>query len=388
MPRALLVGLLLVVPAIAGCTDEPAEDTVRPGSTPGGGGSGAPLTSSPPPPQEFRPRGTSERWHFHDYWKGSPTITLFEGNITFNATPAGRDGLPSLSAVFTLPHGVIVPPETGYLTFNVTWESDPTLPSVGGLVNITYKPADSNDFFPGGDTGNGVPLVVNTTESNCDVPHRQASAWLFNITAMPDANVPPGVPPPHAKVNITATIGRPLFIDPPHLNWWRDGDIIPLVEGASGEFRSALTPAANVTLPGGLPGAPAQPPNPSAVTATHRVPVDEGRIVPEGTRSIVVMLNWTSSLPDAKLTLRYAENNYPTEGPLELAVDGDGARIFTLRTTQPQTDTTYSNRTTWEFHVVPEGEPVAAFDGSFTLVAWASRLEPQATLAMVTAPST
>ena len=375
--RALLVGLLLLVPALAGCADEdPAPETVKPGSTTG---TGAPVTSAPTP-AEVKPRGTSDRWHFHDYWKGNPTITLFEGNLTFNATPLGGDGLPALSAVFELPHGTIVPPETGFMTFNVTWESEVE----GGLVNITYKPADSNDFFPGGETGNGQPLVVNTTESNCDVPHRQASAWRFNVTAKP-GGVPPAMPAPTAKITINATIGRPLFIDPPHLNWWRDGDIIPIVSAGAGEIRTATTPAANLTVPGGLPSPGTQAPNPTSFTASHRVPVDQGRIVPEGTKSIVVMLNWTTSVPDGKLTLRYMENNYPTEGPLELALDNGMSRIYTLKTMQAQTDTTYSNRTTWEFRVLPEGEPAAAFDGSFTLVAWASRLEPSATVAMLTA---
>lgn len=385
--RALLVGLLIVVPAFAGCAgDDPPDQTVRPGSTTSTG-SGSPSVTTPPTP-EVRPKGTSERWHFHDYWKGNPTITLFEGNLTFNATPIGADGLPAMSAIFELPHGVIVPPETGYLTFNVTWTSpDPAVPNAGGRVNITYKPADSNDWFPGGETGNGLLLQVNTTESNCDVPHRQASAWRFNATARPDTNVPPGLPPPMAKVNITATIGRPLFIDPPHLNWWRDGDIIPLVAAASGEIRTAFTPAGNVTVPG-LPAAPSTtPPNPTALTASYRVPVDAGRIVPEGTKSVVVMLNWTSQLPDKKLTLRYMENNYPSEGPMQLVSETATSRIYMLKTMQSQTDTTYSNRTTWEFRVMPEGEPASAFAGTFTLVAWASRLEPSATVAMVTAPA-
>ena len=384
--RALLVGLLFVVPALAGCADgAPANEPVKPGSTTTG--SGSPATAQPSPVSEFRPKGTSERWHFHDYWKGNPVITLFEGNLTFNATPMGADGLPALSAIFELPHGVIVPPETGYLTFNVTWTSpDPAVPPTGGRVNITYKPADSNDFFPGGDTGNGVPLQVNTTESNCDVPHRQASAWKFNVTAIPDTSVPPGFPPPHARINITATIGRPLFIDPPHLNWWRDGDIIPIVEAGGGEIRTAVTPVANATFPG-LPSASAEPPNLATYTTAYRVPVDQGRIVPEGTKSVVVMINWTSEIPDKKLVVRYMENNYPSEGALQLASETPTSRIYFLKTLQSQTDTTYSNRTTWEFRVLPEGEPASGFSGTFTLVAWASRLEPTATVAMVTAPA-
>lgn len=381
--RALLVGLLVLAPSLAGCANDEPVSTGTSGGEPTG--SGSPILS-PTQPEEVRPRGTSERWHFHDYWKGNPTITLAELNLTLNATPQGGDGLPAVSAAFELPHGVIVPPETGFLTFNVSWD-DPS----GGVVNLTYRPADSNDFFVAGDIMRGVALVLNTTESMCDVPHRQASAWKFNVTAKPSADAP-GLPPRDIKLSITATIGRPLFIDPPHLNWWRDGETIPLVVGASGELRTAQTPAGNATLPAptslvptaGVPPEPALP-APDDFTQTYRVPVDGGRIVPEGTKTIVAMLNWTSTAPEGKLALRFVENNYPSEGALEIASDAAGSRIFVLKVAQAQTDTTYSNRTTWEFRVVPEGDTVAAFDGTFTLVAWASRLEPAAAVAQVTA---
>ena len=388
--RALLVGLLLAAPALAGCaSDEP--EARGGGTTPTG--SGAPFAApTPSTPDVERPRGTSERWHFHDHWKGSPTITLFDQDVTLNATPVGGDGVPAFSTLVALPHGVIVPPETGFLTFNVSYD-DPH----AGVVNLTYRPADSNDFFAAGDLVKGTGFVLNTTESMCDVPHRQLSAWRFNLTGKPAAE-PAGLPSQTIRLNITATIGRPLFIDPPHLNWWRDGEVIPLVEAAAGELHTARTPAGNVTTPEPAsvvpptPTAPTVPPStaPSApvpsgddLTTTYRVPVDEGRIVPEGAKSIVVVLNWTSQAPDAKLALRYMENNFPTEGPMDILSDGTGSRIFVLKIEPAQTDTTYSNRTTWEFRIVPEGEPAAAFDGTFTLVAWATRLEPAAAVAQL-----
>lgn len=382
--RALLVGLLLAAPALAGCADEPP---TRADASPG---SGSPVASpaQPAPQPEMRPRGTSERWHFHDHWKGSPTITLLDADITLNATAAGGDGVPALSALVELPRGVIVPPETGSLTFNVTYD-DPH----GGVVNLTYRPADSNDFFAAGDLVKGTPLVLNTTESNCDVPHRQLSAWRFNLTGKPGVE-PTGLPPQVIHLTITATIGRPLFIDPPHLDWWRDGETITIVDGASGELRTARTPAGNATVPTPTPTlpnatAPSVPPSaapaPGAddVRTTYRVPVDAGRIVPEETQSLVVVLNWTSPSQDVKLALRYAENNYPSEGPMDILSDEPGSRIFVIEVAPSQTDTTYSNRTTWEFRVVPEGEPAAAFEGTFTLTAWATRLTPAAAVAQL-----
>lgn len=393
----MLGALLVATSLLAGCAgseEPPATAPTKASSGTGAGasaGAGSPATVTPSPAP---PRGTSERWHFHDYWQGSPTIVLYEGDITFNLTPTSGDGLPTMNAIVDLPHGTIVPPETGYLTMTVGWDAG----TPGGLVNITYKPADSNDFHWAGDAASGLPIVLNTTESNCDVPHRQSSAWRFNLTAKPGGAEAPGLPPQTFRFNITATIGRPLFIDPPHLDWWRAGDTIPLVSAASGIVRSANTPAGNATVPDpgtvqppavGEPSVPPERPGlpvkPDDLSAAYRVPIDAGRIVPEGTKTVLAMLNWTTQTPDGKLSLRYRENNLPSEGAMELLSEAPGARIYVLKPAPAQTDTTYSNRTTWEFIVTPEGAPVAAFEGSFTLVAWASRLEPAAALAEVTA---
>ena len=381
--RALLVAAILSASLLAGCADdEPgatgaSNEPVKTGST---GAGGAPITTSPSPVID-RPKGTSDRWHFHDYWKGSPTITLMEMDVVLQPN-VGEDGRPAFGALIELPHGVVVPPETGFLTFNATWP-----PDAPGTINLTYRPADSVDYHFGGDIANGMGHQLNTTESNCDVPHRQQSAWRFNLTAQPNPNAP-GVPPREFHLVVTATIGRPLFIDPPHLNWWRNGDIIPLVEAGQGAIRSARAADTNLTLPGGVPsGAPTATPTPQSLQKSHRVPVDSGKIVPEGTTSIVVMLNWTSQVPDAKLRLEYNESNLPSGGPLEILSDGAAARVFAISVRAPQTDTTYSNRTTWEFRVIPEGEPAAAFDGTFTLVAWATRMSAADALAAIAAPA-
>lgn len=371
---AALVAALLLVPALAGCMgDTPAAETegLQKGST--SHGSGAPLTETAPAP--VTPKGTSERWHFHDYWKGNPTITLLEANVTFNAT-MGPDGLPALSAFVDLPHGVIVPPETGLLTLNASWPA-----GAGGLVNVTFRPADSNDFLPGADLANGAPANVTTTESQADVPHRQVSAWRFNLTAKHGGDAP-GLPSREVRFTVQATIGRPLFIDPPHLDWWRGGSIIPIVTDAKGEIASLAHPGGNLTLPGPT-SAPASPPAPQKAAESARVPVDEGRIVPEGTKSIVAVLNWTSAAPQGKLALQYRENNYPTEGALEIASDAAGSRVFVLAVAAAQTDTTYSNRTTWEFRIVPDGGPAAAFEGTYTLTAWATKLAPAEAVAAI-----
>lgn len=359
---------LVVTPALAGCTDEApgaAEEPIRKGSTTSPtGGTGttgsSPTTPSPTPV----PRPSNSRWHFHDYWEGQPTIVLLDTIV--NLSPSqGPDGLPVLSAVVTLPAGTIVPPETGHLNVSVTWERE------GGLVNLTIRPADTNDFVPVADLAKGAAATIPTTESMTDVPHRQASLWAFNLTAKPGGD-PPGVPDQVLRFNLTATIGRPLFIDPPHVNWWRDGEVIPLVLGASGPLSTARTPAGAFTLP----GEPERDANPGAMQGEARVGVDEGRIVPEGSKSIVVLLNWTSDVPGGKLAVHYREGNLGSTGALEVARDGDTNRVFVLAVDNDQTDTTYSNRTTWEFRIVPEGADTAAFSGSFVFYAWATRLEP------------
>lgn len=367
MRAAAVLVVLLVTPALAGCADEAApaaqQDTLRPANTGSGGG----VTTSTP-----IPKPATERWHFHDYWKGSPTIELLNRTVELNATTDAQ-GLPALSAIFTLDEGIIVPPETGQLDVVATWASEFAASGEGaaGLLNLTYRPADANTFQPGGDLANGGVVTIRVTETMADVPHRAGSLWAFNLSAKA-GGTPPELPPRMVHVTVTATIGRPLFIDPPHLDWWQGNDVIPLVMGAKGQLQgSARTPAGNVTIP--QLGGPTSP-TPGDFSKPARVPVDAERIVPEGTRTLVVLLNWTSEVPDQKLLVRYREGNLGMEGPLEVAKDGATNRVFVLAVDNDQTDTTYSNRTTWEFEVVPEGD-AGAFRGEFTFYAWVARVE-------------
>jgi hypothetical protein len=372
---AALAALLLALPALAGCMgdEEPAarNEPIKTGSTGTGSSGTGSGTDVPAPP---RPKSSSERWHFHDYWDMSPTITLVDSTVSFMPTTGG-DGLPALSAIVTLPQGVIVPPETGFLTLNVTWNDTP-----GGLVNLTFRPADSNDFHGAGDLAMGVPFQLNVTESMADVPHRQQSLWAFNLTAKP-GGTPPAVPNKDVRFTVTATIGRPLFIDAPHVNWWQDKDVIPIVQEASGKMQGATSNGHNVSIPDPT-SLTAAPPRPAAFTQGQRVPVDQGRIVPEGAKSVVVSLTWESQVPGGKLKVLWREANSLTEGPMDVLVDGEGARVFAIPLDPGQTDTTYSNRTTWEFEVLPDSEP-AAFSGTYTLSAWATRLAPADAVAAV-----
>jgi hypothetical protein len=367
----------LVLPALAGCASKEtpaAAGSVSGGSVGGTAPSASPTVAAQPPPIS----GTSARWHFHDYWHGKPTIVLLDTHV--NLTPA----LGGLAALVELPQGVIVPPEAGRLSVNVTWAEPTTGPSMG-LVNLTYRPADSNDFLPIRDAENGKAVLIATTESMCDVPHRQKSLWAFNLTAKPSGDVPPGVPNTDVRVIVTATIGRPLFIDPPHFNWWQGGDTLDLVRTTAGALVTGTSPQGNVTLPdatsilGG--GVPPQPDHVAPlVSGTNRsatIPASPGRIVPEGALTVVALLNWTSDAPGApKLKLTYEEQNNPSSGPLPIVVDGAGSRVFVLPIQPPQTDTTYSNRTTWQFHVLPEGDSATAFKGTYVLTAWVTRLAP------------
>lgn len=363
---ALVVAMLALVPLLAGCASSPQPAAVQQAGT-----SQAPFTdpttvNAAPPPKPM-----SQRWHFHDYWHAMPVITLLDTNVTLNLTQDAA-GLPALSQIVALPNGVIVPAETGFLTVNVSWASQ----APGGAVNLTFRPADSQSYRGAGNVTSGKPAVIFTTESMCDVPHRQESFWRFNLTALPNGT-PPTMPAQTVHLTITATIGRPLFIDPPHVDWWQGNNVLPLVAGAKGDITTATTRAGNLTT-GGLgsvaAGAPPAPPAPQDV----RVPADAGRIVPEGTATIVAILNWTGQAPAQKLSLRYEEANFPSSGTMSIAKEGDSSRIFVLSVRPAQTDTTYSNRTTWLFHVVPEGGTgsEAAFQGSFTLVAWVSELQP------------
>ena len=368
MSARLALGLaaLFMAPLLAGCASNSPGATQAPTSSrPGGFPAGAEVV---PPPSPL-PKGTSERWHFHDYWHGNPTITLLDVNVTLNATMGP-------GVLLELPQGVIVPPETGFLLVNTTWAAPPAQGGPASVINLSFRPSDSTDFYYGGEAPSGQPIRVNTSESMCDVPHRQKSFWLLNLTAHPSPDAP-ALPGPGLRVVVTATIGRPLFIDPPHVNWWQSSDVIPLAMPTSGRIDTATTPAGNVTIPDVLGGAPpSAPPSTTRAQESYRVPATPGHIVPEGSQSVVVMLNWTADGPGfPKLAVAFAESNSPSAGPMKVAKDGAAQRIFVVPVIATQTDTTYSNRTTWEFRVLPEGNP-PVFDGTFTLTAWATRLAP------------
>lgn len=370
MGKALVLALILAAPALAGCASRTQGEPARPNNA-----ANVPFSDeTSAPPVTVTPKPTSARWHFHDYWHGTPVITLLNTTVTLNFT-VDESGARVLSTLVSLPSGVIVPAETGMLTINVTWPE--AVPVPGGAVNLTYKPADSNLFYGAGNLSSGRATYVMTTASMCDVPHRQESLWKFNLTAVPNGT-PPLLPARDVLVNITATIGRPLFIDPPHLDWWLGNPVIPLVTNAKGEVAATfVTKGANLTLP-----TDPQTATPSNTPADVRVSMDDGRIVPEGANSLVVVLNWTTQMPNAKLGVRYKESNQPSEGALKIMKDGAASRTFVLGLRPPQTDTTYSNRTTWEFHVRPDpsGVDSGAFSGSFTLNAWASTLTPDEAL--------
>jgi hypothetical protein len=366
----VLFAIGLVAPSLAGCTDDAPSasgESVQKGSTRGGTSSSSSGSSDPPP--MVTPKPASGRWHFHDAWQGQPTITLLDAYVTLQPG-RGPDGLPAAFVVVGLPAGTVVPPETGHLTLNFSWNV------TGGLLNVTYRAADTNAFAPAMDVANGASLVLPITESMADVPHRASSLWAFNLTAKPGGD-PPSVPSNEIHVNLTATIGRPLFIDAPHINWWKPGDVLPLVMKSEGVIETAVTPAGTFSLPKN----PSADTTPAEVTRNATVPADDGRIVPEGAKSIVALLNWTTEIPDKTLLLRYRESNLGSDAFMDIAVDGATSRVFTLPVDPDQTDTTYSNRTTWEFQIVPEGDAASAFKGTYTLYAWVTRLEPAAAVA-------
>jgi hypothetical protein len=376
--------LALVLPALAGCAskhDTPAASVS--GGTIGGGSAATGAPRSMAMPDAAPINGTSARWHFHDYWHGKPTIILADQDLQLQPSVGG------LSAILELPQGVIVPPETGYLTVNVTWPAPAT-----GVINLTYRPSDSNDFATIKDAASGSPVIIPTSESMCDVPHRQKSLWAFNLTAMPSTDASnAGAPTNQVHVVVRATIGRPLFIDPPHFNWWQGGEALDLVKSVTMDLGTVATAqAGNVTAPDPTALLPkgTTPPTQSDVAATARqanesarIPATGGRIVPEGAANVVVLLNWTPAGPQMpKLRVTYQEQNFPSSGAMPVTVEGDTSRIFVLPIQPGQTDTTYSNRTTWEFHVLPEGDGAAAFKGTFTLTAWTTRLSQAEAVAM------
>ncbi|HVL47867.1 MAG TPA: hypothetical protein VM889_04865 [Candidatus Thermoplasmatota archaeon] len=361
MSRALVVVVLLAAAvASAGClgakspaAGRPIED-VKPQTTPST--PTAPVVPTRPPPEE--------RWHFHNYWGSTPNITLLDGPVSIPLTPPKRDatGVRAGEVFVGLEHGKIVPPETGAILVTINWSAGGSLPA---RLNLSYRPANAENFTSVGPVKPGNTTSIFVWDAMTDIPHRGRSVWTFHLTGEPDRAGGLAIANGTVRMKVEAWIGRPIFIDPPHLDHWNGSKTLPVVD------RSLEVSGAKV---GDRGYAVAGESGLQKHLAEFRV-VD-GDVVPAGTKYVYARLSWSGASPaSAKpLALSYAEDNANTSGAPKPFASGDDWRAYRIEVIPRMTDSPYTNQSTWAFRVAID-LPAGAFEGVVKLQAWATRVE-------------
>ncbi|MHB8584440.1 MAG: hypothetical protein ACYDDF_01185 [Thermoplasmatota archaeon] len=345
-------------------------------------------TSTPPP--SFPPLTENQRWHYHNYWGNSPSLVLLNANLTLPVVqPSAVSAQPRTATIeFSLPHGHIVPPETGEI--NVTIFFNSTVPDTSTGLNFSYRPGGAVNFT-GRHVVPGKAFSLWVDYDQTDVPHQGSTMWRFRLgpesvaapvtpgpTPTPPVNPPNGTPPipaappapdpafanGTAHVIIVAWMGRPLLIDPPHFDHWLGRTTVPLVE-ATINASDAMGPSGkDVHMTSA--GATIQP-------YVAEIPLPNGSLVPEGSGDVTIMLFWNATGGMAKPGLAYAEDNSPSNGTLTPVEEKAGYRLYKVPIKTGMTDSPYVNKSTWRFDILVDGQPGTVLDGVVSLHAFANR---------------
>ncbi len=368
---ALVLGILLVSGTVlAGCLGEderPAKtpDRAKKASTnPAAGSSGS--DASKPKSQDEMNESMGKRWHFHNYWGLNPNLTVFDGVVTLSPQNLSAAVVPTVVAVggvkFGLPYGRIIPPETGTVTVTILYNASPAL----GEIDVSYKPANLAKFVPAGTVAAGGSVAIPTTEPMADVPHRGRSVWEFRLASANKERTPTSAVG-DVHVVVVATIGRPIFVDRPHIDHWKGLDLLPVLADER-LARAAKTPREHPYL-----DLNASSGTEFRDSLAEFLPAN-GSVVPEGTRTLLARLQWTGTLPSdpSLLALEFIEENSGAFGAGKLVADNAGERLYKIEVSPRQTDNPYGNQSTWRFLVMLEGQ-AGAFDGRIRLDVWATR---------------
>lgn len=359
MRGAVALGLVLLGAALAGCVDnadeKPPPSKLRDEKGGATGSDGA--TTSTPPRTNI---SSSKRWHFHNYWGLSDNLVLFDGDVALAPEAAVAGKTPKVGiGTFTPKDGTIVPPETGRITFEVTWNG--TLPE--RPLNVSYRAANMTDFLDAGPALPG-PAEIAVAEPMADAAHTGRSAWTFRLEAAPDER---GVAVANGTVHLRAVawLGRPIIIDPPHRDQWAGKTVLALGESAF-EGRAAKTAKGFVVQSGA---------ETTTSDAVMKLVPPNGTVVPEGAASILVRLDWTLTAPlpvAPAFVVRWSETQNGAAGEAAKETGGATFQVYRIPIDAKSTDSPYGDRSTWAFALdLADGSP--AFDGKATMRAWVGK---------------
>ena len=294
------------------------------------------------------------RPHLHDYWQGQDRVAL--DPVTTDAGGMLCSSAGRLARIF-LADGDTVYQGTAQVEATLTFAQGAT--DLPGTFSLAVKTAGSNGTADLGPIESGVPVTVDTTNEDNDLPHQVLSAWEFHLVGHP-AN-PTGCFSYGGDVTLEATLVRGLEIPlyPGHPDRWDGTDAKPLLDLQRDVFyfRGDQGGAMCLNGPGG-----------GDCLWDPLVPQD-GAIVPQDADQVVV----TVTHHDDPLRTRLAYHGADTRELTfpEPSADDGTTRQYLLPVTG-NGDGPYARQSQWEFWLFPEGE-ANAYHGSVAIQAEALR---------------
>lgn len=362
LPLALTLLLLLSAPVLAaGCLTGAAEEgdpLARAAVKPSG-------AYGPVPDPDANLSGAQRRWHFHDAWDEAHTLLLMDAPVVLPLQVDRVSAAPAMArsgrAVFTFPHGAIVPPETGVLRVGVAFEPAPGVPFTGLL--LSYRAPNAQNYTSLGPVTPGEAVAIPVDWWTADVPHAKVSGWSFLLEAAPDAR---GVAVANgtARVTVEAERQRAVMIDPPHGDPWVRAPIRILLPETHANV-SGVKLADGRYLVRSTDAVEARP-------ALLEVHPPNGSLVPEATESVLVRVTWEGAAP-VDLQVRYEEPNSPSGGLMMLVKEDARSRVFAVEISPKMADSPYAYTSTWTFSLETADAPGSPNPDTVTVTAWASR---------------
>lgn len=363
MMRILVVALMMVSVALAGCNDgyvpEAAEEpcvVVDPTDT-------RCLTED-----ELANRTADQVAHQHDYWQGRDTVDLLSvQDVEVDGGYGWCDGAYPIEVVLP-PDGAVVFQGTGSMNITMDVEIDEENHNSGPLeLWVKRADDDSPEFVAYMEDGETVMILVN--ESQADLPHQLLSAWEFWVYAeageagtisTTDCPVEPSAVV-GLHIDITRTRDPPVF--PGHPDHWGDEDELVVMEAWGRIARSVGKGTCNSA------GESSHPVSPCQMWWRGFGPID-GSIVPPGTGKLLVTVDADADgdavLPPS-LGLQFHGADTRTFQDIEPREQDDTVREYQIDLKAIETDGPYSEQSQWRFFLTNEADH-GTYQGTFSVV--------------------
>lgn len=273
--------------------------------------------------------------HIHDYWKGQARLTILESTHPGGEAPGTGPGYASGGDIavrsFQPEADHVVPQGTSAVEITFTW-TDAALDSYATPA-LWLKTAAQSAANASGPMAKGVPVTVNITAEDADLPHQVLSAWRFELRMSSPDPMPlrfKGA----VTIQVDAIRGLPLPTFPGHPDFWNGATELPLLrdQGTLSYFEDLRD--------GGCNG---------FVCPKVMVP-EPGFLVPYDASFVHVMMNWTSTGVPLQLAYHGGDaRQFMVANPIST----QGGRSLYLLEVGGGADGPYALQSQWEFKVQP-----------------------------------